>query len=61
MLWRAGELFKKLFVVLFFKSVVWGRDEDGESYSVTDYVISIKRMKIEDWRIIISILKRYEM
>lgn len=57
MLPRARELFKKPFVVLSFGSVIEGWDEGGRSYSLTDYVISIKRLKIEDWRIMISIFK----
>lgn len=36
---------------------MWERDEGGRYHSVTDYEISIKRLKIEDWRIMISILK----
>lgn len=32
----------------------------ARSYSVTDYVISIKRLKMEDWRIIISVFKGCE-
>lgn len=32
----------------------------ARSYSVTDYVISIKRLKMEDWRIIISVFKGLE-
>lgn len=34
---------------------MWGWDEGGSFYSEADYVISIKRLKIEDWRIMISI------
>lgn len=32
----------------------------ARSYSVTDYAISIKRLKMEDWRIIISVFKGRE-
>lgn len=53
---RARELFKKLFVVpLFFaECVVRGRDEGGRTY----YVISIKRLKTEDGRIMILVFER---
>lgn len=48
---RARELFKKLFVVppFFPERAVRGRDEGGRTY----YVISIKRLKTEDGRIMI--------
>lgn len=55
---KARELFKNPFVVFLFGSVTWGWDEGGRSYSVTDYVISIKRLKTEDGRIIISIFEK---
>ena len=51
------ELFKKLFVVLFLDVSFGDGMREAVCYSAADYVISIKRLKIEDWRIMICIFK----
>lgn len=49
---RAGELFKKLFIVFFLK------ESSGNGMNVTGPFLSqIMRFQLENWRIMISILK----